>query len=73
LTAFVHTSYAADQKDHLIDNQRLEFLGDAILGAVVSQLLYARFTTQPESKLTLYKIYLVKEQTLAQAARAIGL
>lgn len=54
-------------------NERLEFLGDSILGAVVARLLYDQFADITEAQLTLSKIFLVREQTLATVARNIGL
>lgn len=73
LTAFVHKSYAADFRDPIPHNERLEFVGDAILGAVVNEHLYKDFPTEPESMLTLYKIALVRAETLAEVAKDIGL
>lgn len=73
LTAFVHKSYAADFRDPLPHNERLEFIGDAILGAVVNVNLYKDFPNESESTLTLYKIALVRAETLAEVAKEIGL
>lgn len=71
--AMTHKSYAADFKQHVPDNERLEFLGDAILWAAINKLLYQHFPELAESSLTLYKIALVREETLARVARDIGL
>lgn len=73
LTAFVHKSYAADLTYPIPHNERLEFLGDGILGAVINTLLFKEYAHEAESKLTLYKISLVREETLAQVARDIDL
>lgn len=73
LTAFVHKSYAADFTYSMPHNERLEFLGDGILGAIINTLLFQEYAHEPESKLTLYKISLVREETLAQVARDIDL
>ncbi len=73
LTAFVHKSYAADFRDPVPHNERLEFVGDAILGATVNVHLFKDFPDEPESTLTLYKIALVRAETLAEAAQDIGL
>lgn len=73
LTAFVHKSYAADFRDPIPHNERLEFIGDAILGSVVNIELYKDFPDEPESTLTLYKIALVRAETLAEVAKEIGL
>ena len=54
-------------------NERLEFLGDAILGMVVAKALYQRFPKQPEGKLTRMRSSLVKGDTLAEVAREFEL
>jgi ribonuclease III len=72
-TAFVHRSYAADYNGFFTYNERLEFLGDSILSAIVAKLLYKQFPDRAESDLTLYKIALVRAETLAEAAVDIGL
>ncbi len=74
LQTLTHKSYAMDFAMGEVDfNERLEFLGDAILWAVVAGLLFKNFNAINESQLTLSKIFLVKESTLAQVARNIGL
>lgn len=72
--AITHKSYSADapQEDRPC-NERLEFLGDAVLGMIVAHQLFVDYPEEAESILTLKKIYLVKEPTLADAARAIHL
>ncbi|GAA0857027.1 ribonuclease III [Aliiglaciecola litoralis] len=54
-------------------NERLEYLGDAVLGLVVAETLYARFPKQPEGKLTRMRASLVKGDTLAEVAREFEL
>lgn len=61
--AFTHRSAAK------IHNERLEFLGDAVLGMVVAELLYQQFPEQPEGKLTRMRSSLVKGDTLAMIAK----
>jgi ribonuclease III len=73
LIAFVHKSFASDFRENYEHNERLEFLGDWILGAIVNKFLFLDFPELAESQLTLYKIALVREETLAQAAREIKL
>ena len=73
LQAFVHKSFAADFKEIWDHNERLEFLGDGILGAVICKLLFHDHPEMQESDMTLYKIALVKEETLAIVARNIKL
>ncbi len=72
-TAFVHRSYAADYSGSFVYNERLEFLGDSILSALVAKNLYQQFPDRAESDLTLYKIALVRAETLAETAIDIGL
>lgn len=73
LTAFVHKSYANDYTTPYDHNERLEFVGDGVLGAVTNKLLFHDFLHEAESQLTLYKIALVREETLAHVARDIRL
>ncbi len=56
-----------------LHNERLEFLGDAILGMVIAKALYQRFPKQPEGKLTRMRSSLVKGDTLAEVAREFEL
>ncbi|MEO9946110.1 MAG: ribonuclease III [Paraglaciecola sp.] len=56
-----------------VHNERLEFLGDAILGMVIGKALYLRFPKQPEGKLTRMRSSLVKGDTLAEVAREFEL
>lgn len=64
--ALTHRSAA---KKH---NERLEFLGDAILGMVIADALFVRFPTVPEGKLTRMRSTLVKGDTLAEMAKDAG-
>lgn len=73
LQACIHKSYAADFKESYDDNERLEFLGDGILWAIINSLLYRRNPDMSEADLTLYKIALVRQELLAEVARDIGL
>lgn len=73
LVAFMHKSYAADFKVITSHNERLEFLWDSILGACVAKLLFINHPEMAESTMTLYKIALVREETLAEAAKKIWL
>lgn len=73
LLTFIHKSYAADYKDVFTHNERLEFVGDGILGAVINKLLFVNHQAMAESELTLYKIALVREEILAEIAKDIKL
>lgn len=67
--AFVHRSYLNEATDEkLTSNERLEFLGDAILSFIVSEWLYQSFPDYPEGKLTNLRSNLVKTETLAKIA-----
>lgn len=70
--AFVHTSYANEQglKE---TNQRLEYLGDAVLGLFVGEMLYAHFPDLPEGELTIRRAALVCEESLALLATELAL
>lgn len=72
-TAFVHKSYAADFSGGHPHNERLEFLWDSIVWVVINHLLYNNFPNDAESTLTLHKISLVRQDTLALVARQIWL
>jgi ribonuclease-3 len=69
--ALTHPSYANERRD-APDNQRLEFLGDAVLGFCVSDLIYQRFPDADEGTLTRLRAQLVNAESLAQWARAHG-
>ena len=72
--AFTHKSYSADAPhENIPHNERLEFLGDSILWSIVASKLYHDNPKKAESYLTLMKIALVQEKTLAAVARDIGL
>ena len=66
-TALTHPSYGGDH--HLPDNQRLEFLGDAVLELAISRALYEKHPKMPEGGLSRLRSALVREETLAEAAR----
>lgn len=68
--ALTHPSFANEQG--IADNQRLEFLGDAVLGFCASEILYARFPDQPEGALTVMRARLVNADSLATWARENG-
>lgn len=72
--AFVHSSFLNENPDAAIGhNERLEFLGDAVIGVVVARLLYDRFPDDDEGLLTARRAALVNRDTLASIAREVGL
>jgi ribonuclease III len=70
--ALTHRSYAYEQGG-LPTNERLEFLGDAVLGIVVTTSLYAEYPDRPEGDLAKMRAALVNMTVLADVAREIGL
>lgn len=73
-TALTHPSYAFENwADPGENNQRLEFLGDAVLGLVVAEFLYRYFPHKPEGELTRMRAVLVCEPALAQVAKNLDL
>ncbi len=73
-TAMTHASYANDfLGDPYLGNERLEFLGDALLDAVVGEKLYRRFYDDDEGRLTKLRADIVCERSLSNASIALGL
>ena len=66
-------THASVAKSRLESNERLEFLGDAILGAVVCEILYHRFPEDPEGELTRIKSIVVSRTTCATVSQNLGL
>ena len=72
--ALSHSSYANERwHNSLMSNERLEFLGDSILGMMVAEYLYRNFPDRPEGELTRMRADMVCEQALAEVANKIGL
>jgi len=72
--ALTHSSYANERwHNGLLSNERLEFLGDSVLGMLVAEYLYRTFPNRPEGELTRMRADMVCEGTLAAAANCIGL
>jgi ribonuclease-3 len=74
--AFIHRSYLnelLDENAELVDNERLEFLGDTVLGYLVSERLYHLFPEQQEGDLTNLRSALVRRETLARMAHELDL
>ena len=73
-TALTHSSYANENRAmHLSCNERLEFLGDAVLGLTAAEWLYRTFPQLPEGRMTRMRAELVCEQSLAKVAAVLGL
>lgn len=72
--ALAHSSFANERwHDSLKSNERLEFLGDSILGMVVAEFLYRNYPDRPEGELTRMRADMVCETSLANVANQIGL
>ena len=71
--ALTHRSFAFEQPETIEHNERLEFLGDAILGAVVTDLIYAKYPDHPEGDLARLRASVVNTAALAEMARSLGL
>lgn len=73
-SAFTHRSYLNENRavgrEH---NERLEFLGDAVLELVVTEFLYAKYPDKPEGDLTAYRAALVNTQSISDAATKLGM
>jgi ribonuclease-3 len=71
--ALTHASFGHEKRQHVPDNQRLEFLGDAVLQLVVTEELFARFPRLPEGRLTILRAQLVNRHHLQAMAMTLGL
>lgn len=72
--AFTHTSYVNEHKRGSVqDNERLEFLGDAVLQLLVSEFLFAAYPNRPEGELTRMRASVVCEPSLAYFAERLEL
>ena len=71
-TAFVHKSFVNESKSKKEHNERLEFLGDAVLELVVTEFLYKNYTN-PEGELTNWRSALVRGANLAEIAKRLNL
>ena len=70
--ALTHKSYLGEVS-HASSNERMEFLGDSVLGLVVSEHLFEKFADKPEGELAKVKAVAVSEPILAEAAKKIGI
>ena len=72
--AMTHSSYANEHRaQHMKDNERLEFLGDAVLEVISSEFLFKEYPEMPEGDLTKLRASIVCEPTLALCARDLNL
>ena len=69
-TAFTHTSYANEHRLlNISHNERLEFLGDAVLQLLISEYLYKKYPKKPEGDLSKLRSTIVREESLAGFSR----
>lgn len=72
--ALTHSSFANERRmNRLSSNERLEFLGDAVLELVTSEFLFERYPKRPEGELTRLRASIVCEQTLSFSTRSLDL
>jgi len=71
--AFIHRSYLNETDENLESNERLEFLGDAVLEFVASGYLFSNYPEMAEGKLTTLRSILVCTKTLSEVANSLGL
>lgn len=72
-TALTHRSYLNEQDDVVEDNERLEFLGDAVIDLIVADYLFLRFDGMSEGEMTALRAALVRAGTLARFAQSVGI
>ncbi len=74
LTAITHRSYLNENRDATQDhNERMEFLGDAVLELVVTDFLFKKYPNKPEGELTAVRAALVNTISLAEASQKLGI
>jgi ribonuclease-3 len=71
--AFSHRSYANEDQRQTASNERLEFLGDSVLGLVVAEFLFRNYPEKPEGELAKIKSFVVSEDSLAEIAFNLGI
>jgi len=72
--AVTHKSYAHEQnKQAILFNERMEFLGDSVLELIISEYLYAAYTEYTEADLSKIKAYTVQESTLSETSKELNI
>lgn len=72
--AFLHRSYLNEHREETMDhNERLEFLGDAVVEIVVTDYLFRRYPKKPEGELTAIRAALVNANTMSEVAQNLGM
>lgn len=70
--ALTHRSYLNENRSVDKSNERLEFLGDAVLELIISDYLYREYSNRPEGELTSFRSAIVRTESLAKASREMG-
>ncbi|MBI2265907.1 MAG: ribonuclease III [Armatimonadetes bacterium] len=69
--ALTHISYSNERKEFLVNNERLEFLGDSVLALVLNEHIYKRYPFSPEGDLAKMKSFLVSSEVLARIGQRL--
>lgn len=72
-TALTHSSYANEMNGKVMYNERLEFLGDSVLGMITAEYLFMNHPEMPEGQLTKHRAAMVCEKSLYKFAKSINL
>jgi ribonuclease III len=71
--SLTHSSFANESKEKIYDNERLEFLGDAVIKLITSEYLYNKFPGRPEGDLTKIRAVAISDDILAEVAKKMKL
>lgn len=71
--SFTHRSCGNEDPSRSLNNERLEFLGDAVLGLVAASCLYGDLSDRPEGELARVKSYVVSEEVLSEISKSLGI
>ncbi len=71
--ALIHSSYANEMRGSAVSNERLEFLGDAVLSVIVADHIYNTYPNMPEGELTRLRASLVCEKSLCEFSRELDI
>lgn len=71
--ALSHKSYVNEIKSNNQNNERLEFLGDSVLGLIVTEYLYKKLPDYPEGELARIKSFIVSEESLSKVGKRLGI
>ncbi|MGI5897951.1 MAG: ribonuclease III [Candidatus Dojkabacteria bacterium] len=71
--ALIHRSYINENRREEKNNERLEFLGDAVLELIISEYIYTKYPERPEGELTAIRSAVVRTESLAEESRALDI